>query len=232
MSALVQSESLKVLTVRSFLWLALANVALVLAASLAQVLTSNINSAHDDRSAAQIASLSMLLALIGGIIVMASESTHGTVTHTVLVTPVRERVLAAKVVVAAALGLAFAVMAEVLTLAIVTDLDLHNARLVLLGTLIGAPLAAALGVGLGAVFQSQGSAITVSLLWLLIGEGFAALLWDDSEKYTPGRAFGSLVSGVSSQEGMLSMVAGGFAAALWATAFLVVGGLTFLGRDV
>src|SRR5262245_7711706 len=100
MSAFVESEALKVLTVRSFLWLALANVALVTAASLAQVLTSNIHSANDDRSAAQIASLSLLLALIGGIIVMASEATHGTITHTLLVTPVRERVLFAKVAIA------------------------------------------------------------------------------------------------------------------------------------
>jgi hypothetical protein len=115
---------------------------------------------------------------------------------------------------------------------VVTDLDLHDARLVLLGTLIGAPLAAALGVGLGAVFQSQGSAITVSLVWLLIGEGFAALLWGDSEKYTPGRAFGSLVTGVASQEGMLSMAVGGFAAALWATVFVGVGGLVLVRRDV
>jgi len=231
-SGLLQSEALKVLTVRSFLWLALANVGLVLAASLTQVFTANINSAEDSRSAAQIASLSMLLALIGGIIVMASEATHGTITHTLLVTPVRERVLLAKVVIAAGLGLVFAVIAELLTVVVVTDLDLHDARLVLLGTLIGAPLAAALGVGLGAVFQSQGSAITVSLLWLLIGEGFAALLWGDSEKYTPGRAFGSLVTGVASQEGMLSMAVGGFAAALWATVFLGVGGLVLVRRDV
>jgi ABC-2 type transport system permease protein len=231
-SALLQSEVLKVLTVRSFLWLLLANVALVLAAALAQVLTSDIHSAEDSRSAAQIASLSMLLALIGGIIVMASEATHGTITHTLLVTPVRERVVLAKVVIAAGLGLAFAVIAEVVTVVVVTDLDLHDSRLVLLGTLIGAPLAAALGVGLGAVFQSQGSAITVSLLWLLIGEGFAALLWGDSEKYTPGRAFGSLVTGVASQEGMLSMAVGGLAAALWAAVFVGVGGLVLVRRDV
>jgi ABC-2 type transport system permease protein len=231
-SNLLRSEALKVLTVRSFLWLALANVALVLAASLAQVLTSNIHSAEDSRSAAQIASLSMLIGLIGGIIVMASEATHGTITHTLLVTPIRERVLLAKVVIAAGLGLAFALIAELLTVVVVTDLDLHDARLVLLGTLIGAPLAAALGVGLGALFQSQGSAITVSLVWLLIGEGFAALLWGDSEKYTPGRAFGSLVTGVASQEGMLSMAVGGLAAALWAAAFLGVGGLVLVRRDV
>jgi ABC-2 type transport system permease protein len=231
-SNLLRSEALKVLTVRSFLWLALANVALVLAASLAQVLTSNIHSAEDSRSAAQIASLSMLIGLIGGIIVMASEATHGTITHTLLVTPIRERVLLAKVVIAAGLGLAFALIAELLTVVVVTDLDLHDARLVLLGTLIGAPLAAALGVGLGALFQSQGSAITVSLVWLLIGEGFAALLWGDSEKYTPGRAFGSLITGVASQEGMLSMAVGGLAAALWAAAFLGVGGLVLVRRDV
>ena len=54
-------------------------------------------------------------ALIGGIIVMASEATHGTITHTLLVTPMRERVLLAKVVTAAGLGLAFGLIAEVVT---------------------------------------------------------------------------------------------------------------------
>jgi ABC-2 type transport system permease protein len=232
-SALLRSEILKIMTVRTFLWVALANAALVFVAALSVTLsTGSIQSAEDDRSAAQIATVSLLMALIGGIFVMAGEATHGTITQTLLVTPVRERVFLAKAVVAACLGLALAVMSELLVLAVLAELDVHNARLVLLGVLIGAPLAGALGVGLGAIFHGQGAAIAISLIWLLIGEGFVALLRGDSEKYSPGRAFGSLVSGVTSQEGLLGVTGGGVVAAIWTAVFLAAGAATLMGRDV
>ena len=233
MSAVVRSEVLKVMTVRTFFWVAVANAGLVFIAALSIALsTGSIQSAEDDRSAAQIAAVSLLLALIGGILVMAGEATHGTITQTLLVTPVRERVFAAKAAVAAGFGLALAVLAELLTLAVVSELNVHNARAVLLGVLIGAPLAGALGVGLGAIFHGQGAAIAISLVWLLIGEGFAQLLRGDTEKYTPGRSFGSLVSGVESQEGLLGMTGGGVAAAVWTAIFLFAGMLVLKGRDV
>jgi ABC-2 type transport system permease protein len=232
-TALLGSEVLKVRTVRTFLWVTLANAVLVFVAALSVTLSSNsITSAEDDRSAAQIAAVSLLMALIGGIIIFAGEATHGTITQTLLVTPVRERVFVAKIVVALCFGLVLAVIAEALTLIVVSELHVHNARLVLLGTLIGAPLTGALGVGLGAIFHGQGAAITVSLIWLLVGESIAGFLRDDLEKYTPGRAFGSLVSGVTSQEGLLGMTGGGFVAAAWTLAFVAAGVLTFVGRDV
>jgi ABC-2 type transport system permease protein len=232
-SAILRSEILKVLTVRTFLWIAVANAAFVLLGALAVVLSAgSLESAEDDRSAAQLAAVSVLLALVGGILVMAGEATHGTITQTLLVTPVRERVLFAKAAVAAALGLALAAIAELLILAIVSELNVHNARLVLLGILIAAPLSGALGVGLGAIFQGQGAAIAVSLIWLLVGESFASLLRGDTEKFTPGRSFGSLASGLESQEGMLGMTGGGVAAAVWTVVFLAAGVLVFKGRDV
>jgi ABC-2 type transport system permease protein len=232
-SSVIRSEALKVLTVRTFFWIAAANFLLVFVAAVAVAVTSGIVTADDDRAAAQIAGVSLLLGLIGGILIMAGEASHGTITQTLLVTPVRERVFVAKAVVAAGLGLALASISELIVLIILgSDLDLHNARAVLLGVLIGAPLSAALGVGVGAVFHGQGSAIAVTLVWLLIGESFAVLLRGDVEKYTPGRAFGSLVSAATAHEGVLGMGAGGFVAALWAAAFLFAGGLIFLGRDV
>jgi ABC-2 type transport system permease protein len=232
-SAVLRSESLKVLTVRTFFWVALSNMLLVFIAALTAALTSGLNTPDDDRAAAQIATVSVLLGLIAGILIMAGESSHGTITQTLLVTPIRERVFAAKAIVAAGVGLALAVIAELIVLVVLgSDMNFDNARRVLLGVLIAAPLATALGVGIGAIFQGQGSAIAVTLIWLLIGEAFAALLRGDTEKYTPGRAFGSLLSGVSSHEGVLSMSAGGFVAALWTALFLVAGALTLMRRDV
>lgn len=231
MSAIVRSEAVKVLTVRTFLWLALANAAIVFVGALSVALSQTLISADDDRSAAQNAAASILLALIGGILVMAGEATHGTITQTLLVTPLRERVFAAKVVIGAALGLALAVVAELLTI-VIAGADLHNARGVLLGILVAAPLAGALGVGVGAIFEGQGTAITVSLVWLLLGENFATLLRGDTEKYSPARSFGSLVSGVEHGDGVLGMAGGGAMAALWALAFLLAGVLVLKGRDI
>lgn len=231
MSAIVRSEAMKVLTVRTFLWLALANAALVFAAALSVAVSQSLVSAQDDRSAAQTAAAAIVLALIGGILVMAGEATHGTITQTLLVTPLRERVFFAKAAVAAGVGFALAVVSELLTI-VVAGVDLHNARGVLLGILVAAPLAGALGVGVGAIFEGQGTAISVSLVWLLVGEAFAGLLRGDSEKYTPGRAFGSLASGVGQQEGMLGMAGGGVAAVVWTLLFLVAGVLVLKGRDI
>ena len=161
---------LKVLTVRTLLWLALGEIAFVVVALVARVVT--FKGTHDaavDRGTAQHAAASILFALLAGVLITAAESTHGTITQTFLVAPVRERVVAAKVVVAAAAGASLAVIAEVLTLAIGVPggiLDVRNAGLVLVGTLVGAVLAATLGTGLGAIFRGQGlSIVTPPALW-------------------------------------------------------------------
>lgn len=236
MSSLLRAELVKIRTVRTLLWVVLANLALLLITAFSvSASESSIQTAEDDRSVAQIAAIAIVFALICGIIVMAGEATHGTITQTLLVTPVRERVLAAKAIVAALIGLVLAVLAEALVLAITVpgaSLDVHNARLVLLGVLIGAPLAGALGVGLGAVVHGQGVAIAMSLLWLLIGENLAPVVSESAGKYTPGRAFGALASGDRIGHELLGMSAGGVAAVVWAALFLAAGLLALLGRDI
>lgn len=236
MSALLHAELLKVRTVRTYLWLALASVALVLIASISvSATTGSIGSAADDRSVAQIAAIAVVFSLIGGIIVMAGEFTHGTITQTLLATPVRERVVLAKVVVAGLIAIGFALVAELLVLAITVpgaSLDFHNARLVFLGILIAAPLAGALGVGLGGVVKSQGSGIAVSLVWLLIGEHIILLISESASRYSPGRAFAALASGERSGHVLLGMGAGSVVSIVWALAFVSLGLLVFVGRDV
>jgi ABC-2 type transport system permease protein len=235
-NALLRSELLKVRTVRTYLWLALASVALVVIASISvSASTGTIESAADDRSVAQIAAIALVFSLIGGIVAMAGEFTHGTVTQTLLATPVRERVVLAKAVVAALIAIVFALVAELLVLTITVPgaaLDFHNARLVFLGILIAAPLAGVLGVGLGGVVKSQGSGIAVSLVWLLIGEHIVLLISESASRYSPGRAFAALASGERSGHGLLGMSAGGVASVAWALGFVSFGLLVFLGRDV
>jgi ABC-2 type transport system permease protein len=235
-SPLVGAELLKIRTVRTILWIALTNVALVLITAISVAASEDaIELAEDDRAVAQIAGIAIVLALIAGVVVMAGEAKHGTITQTLLVTPVRERVLLVKAAVAALVGLALAFLAEALVLAITVPgagLDFHNARLTLLGILIAAALAGALGAGLGAVVHAQGAAIGMSLVWLLVGENLAVVISESVTKYTPGRTFAALASGDRTGGEVLGMGAGGVAAALWAGLFLAAGLLAFLGRDV
>ena len=239
MSRLLSAEWVKLTTVRTLLWVALANVGFVVILSIATAASaSGIQSAQESRGAAQIASLALLLGLIASILVMAGESTHGTITQSLLVTPVRERVLLVKVAIGAAVSVAFVAAAELLVLAILApdgSLAIDDARLVLVGTLIAAPIVGAVGVGLGTIFRGQGSAITVSLVWLLIGESFFPLISETATPYTPGRSVAALVSGDrdgNADAYLLGVVPGGLVALLWAAVAVSVGLVVLARRDV
>jgi ABC-2 type transport system permease protein len=237
MSRSLRAEWVKVTTTRAFLWIALADLALVVITSISVAVSSDeITTASDDRSVAQIAGVSVLFALVAGIVAMAGESTHGTITQTLLVTPVRERVFAAKAVTAAAIGVVLAVVSEAVVLFITVPgagLSAHNARATLVGVLVAAPLAALLGVGLGAIVRGQGGGIAVALIWLLVGENLMPVISRDASRYVPGRAFAALASG--SRQGtdvVLGMAGGAAAAAVWTAVFVAAGLFMLLGRDV
>jgi ABC-type transport system involved in multi-copper enzyme maturation permease subunit len=236
MSRLLRAELLKIRTVRTFLWIALANVALVLITVVGVAASEDpIQTPEDDRAAAQIAGIAIVLALIAGIVVTGGEAKYGTITQTLLVTPVRERVLLTKAAVAALIGLALALLSEALVLAITVPtvgLDIDNARLTLLGILIAGALAGALGAGIGAVVHAQGGAITISLVWLLVGENLTPVISESATKYTPGRTFAALASGDRTGVEVLGMGAGGVMAGAWTVLFVGTGLLAFLGRDV
>ena len=235
----LRSEFLKLVTIRTFLWIALADVALVVVTALSVAASGGdaIQSATDDRSVAQISGIAVLFALVGGIILMAAESTHGTITQTLLVTPVRERVLGAKAVIGALVGGALVLGSEALVLAITVPsaagLSVHNARPTLLGCFLAALLAGALGVGLGAIVRGQGAGIGISLLWLLIGENVMPLVSEEGARYAPGRTFAALASGSRGGSDVIpGMTVGGVAAAAWTAAFVLVGAVVLLRRDV
>jgi ABC-type transport system involved in multi-copper enzyme maturation permease subunit len=237
MSRLLRAEALKVLTVRTLLWLALGELAVVVVALVARAAT--FNGTHDaaaDRVTAQHAASSILFALLAGVLIMASESTHGTITQTFLVAPVRERVVTAKVVVAAGAGAALAVLAEAVTIVIGVlggILVVGNAALVFAGTIVGASLAAALGTGLGAIFRGQGSAIAVALVWLLIGESLVAAAVGHGVRFFPGHVFAATARGVRAGTGdVLGTWTGAVVAALYAAAFLAAGTALLSRRDV
>jgi ABC-2 type transport system permease protein len=231
---LVHAELLKLVTTRLLLWLGLLIVGLevlVISLHVSQDSLASLAEARNQRDTVSIAAVSALISLILGIVSSAGEYAHGTISHTFLVSPVRERVVAAKLVAAglagAALGLfsgafAWAFAALLLSARSVTlHLGSGGVLRVLLGTIAAAAITGALGVGFGALVRRQTAAVVVALVWLLVGEPLLSIAGVQS--YAPGHVIASVVEAGEGSSELL-----GFGAGL-AVALVYVGGLAALG---
>ena len=205
MTRLIRAELLKLTSTRILLWLSLlilALVALIVSLNAAQGSAQELAHAGRQRDLVSSAAVSVLVALILGIVTSAGEYAHGTISHTFLVAPTRVRVVAAKVVAAITAGVALAVVADVAALALAAlwiagksapaHLGSHDIRFLHLGTLLGAALASAIGVGFGALLRRQSGAIVLALVWLLVGEPLLAL--GRIQPYAPGHSIAAVVA--------------------------------------
>ena len=169
----------------------------------------------------------LLLAMVLGVVVAAGEFRHGTASATALATPHRSRVLAAKALVAAALGLVFGLIGALVSagiglafLAAKGDAVLLSTETILsdgAGACLGAGLLAAAGVGVGSLLRSQVAAVVSVLIWSLAAEGGLGALFPTASPYFPFAAARSL--------GGVTSFAGGVAAAPFFVAALLVAGV-------
>lgn len=238
MIALFRSEILKLRTTRTAVVLSAGLFAITTVAVVAAlVLTDDFDaSAQADVPAA--ASFALLFSILFGILVTTGEFRHGTATPTFLVSPKRERVLAAKTLAAVAGGIALALVSLVLVYAVavpwllVTEEGLHLFEQEPLRTSFALTGAAAiwgaLGVGLGAVVRSQVGAIVGALVWFLILEGLVGAIWGDVAPYLPGAAVGAVFESTNE----LSSWAGAAVSSGYALAFCVAGTLLVSRRDL
>jgi ABC-2 type transport system permease protein len=243
MIRLVRAELLKLVTTRLLLWLGLLIVALeVLVISLQVSQDSLVSLAETgrQRDIVSIAAVSALVSLILGIVSSAGEYAHGTISHTFLVSPVRERVVAAKLVAAglagAALGLfaaafAWAFAALLLSARSVTlHLGSGGVVRVMLGTIGAAAITGALGVGFGAVARRQTAAIVVALVWLLVGEPLLSIA--GIEGFAPGHAVASVVEAGEQGPNLLGFWEGLAVAWVYVAAFAALGTVAVTRSDV
>jgi ABC-2 type transport system permease protein len=240
---LVGSEALKVVTTRLLLWLGLLLLGLELLVIALHVSQDSLNSlaeARNQRDVVSIAAASALISLIVGIVLSAGEFTHGTVAPTFLVTPARERVVAAKLVVGALAGATLAAAAAAFAwglaalLLSLRSVPLHlgsGATLSLLfGTIAAAAIAGALGVGFGSITRRQTAAIVVSFVWLLVVEPLLAIA--GVQRYAPGHALASVVEGGTQSGELLSFGVGLALSLVYVLGFAVAGTLVVKGSDV
>jgi ABC-2 type transport system permease protein len=206
MSALLKAELLKLRTTRTFVAMVGAALALSL---LVVILVSTLadDFAKDDVRDLFTADFTGMFITLLGVIGMAGEWRHRTITSTVLAAPDRIKLLTAKVISYAAAG---AVLSLIVTLTIMlvgttilslrgeTTADVADLADVLWRNLLIAALLGALGVGIGGVLRNQVVAIVGVLLIAFVLEPILFGLVPDVGKFGP---FGGGPGGIAQTPG-------------------------------
>jgi len=180
-------------------------------------------------------------ALLLGILGMAGEFRHHTITQTFLVTPDRGRVVAAKLVAYPLAGIGLALTILTFTAAVAAGrlaakgitpslLDARLARIVGVA-LLGAGLCGLLGVGVGALVRNQVAALVGVLVWVAVVEGLLMTLLNDPGlgRWLPSAAAAALTNPGG---GQLSRLAGTLLLAGYALALALAGTRLVVRRDI
>jgi ABC-2 type transport system permease protein len=187
MTMLLTTEVLKLRTVRAPLLL-LAAAELIVIAGVSGLVLSGEDLTDSDTATKALAhvGLASLCSLVLGILAVAGEYRHKTITDTYLSTPRRDRPLLAKLAVYTAAGLALGLIASVTALLAakiwwaakgesfdLTDADVWRT---VAGGIAWNAAFAAIGVGVGALVRNLAGAIAVALAWIALVEGIVGQL--------------------------------------------------------
>ncbi|TMQ98444.1 ABC transporter permease [Actinomadura soli] len=144
------------------------------------------------------ASGGVLFMMILGIMGITGEYRHQTISGTFLVTPVRGRVLAAKLISYFLFGAGFGLATVLATVAVAlpalaikggsTSLLDHDVPLILGGTVLAMALYALVGLGLGALIRNQIAAIIVAVGWVQLVEGIVTVALPQVGQWLPAGA--------------------------------------------
>ena len=243
---LLASELLKIKTApRTLFGLLLAELVIV-AIGTASTIDSALNSGAPpgfeapplrnlERDLIGVVSSSLLFALILGVLVITWEYRHGTITQTFLLTPIRDRVVGAKVIVAGLVGAALVVPALVLMLVIaeiwVSDrIHFGGDELELIGRVfLAAAIVAVLGLEIGASTARQLGAILVAFAWAAFAEP-ALSIWHSIRLYLPIHAIDGVLG--SSGEESVSFGRGLATAAVYVAALGMLAVVLTRRRDI
>jgi ABC-2 type transport system permease protein len=247
MFRLVRAELTKLATTRLVYGVAGAMAAFALLTVVAGIAAAgregNPSVSADSLPAIVAAPVTLLsgAALLLGILGVAGEFRHHTVTQTFLVTPDRGRVVAAKLVAYPLTGIALALGILAFTAAVAAGWlaakgmtpSLLDARLgrVLVGAVLAAGLCGLVGVAVGALFRNQVAALVATLVWVVVVEGLLMSLLNAPSlaRWLPSAAAAALTNPGG---GHLSRLAGALLLTGYALALAAVGTRLVVRRDI
>jgi ABC-2 type transport system permease protein len=251
MGHLIAAEWLKLRTIWMGLLMLAGTVGYTILQVVAAILTAGrvqgtfeLASSEGVRVVLASATRGLVFIAVLGVLAMAGEYRHQTVTATFLVTPDRGRAVTAKLLLYTLVGLAFAAVATAVALAIALPwLALkgvhvpgfgHELLLVVAGVLASGALYGLLGVGVGALVRNQVAAVVIAVLWITLADALLVGLAPAVGRWTPGGALAALTRtpATPGNAGYLPMWAGGLLLAGYGVAFAVVGTRLVVRRDV
>jgi len=243
--SMIRSEFRKLTTTRAP-WLLLAAGPLLVVAGITGLVESggNVHDPGTQRAALAHTGLAAVFTLIFGILAVAGEYRHSTITDTYLSSPRRERVIAAKLAVYALAGAGAGLLSSGAALATTAawwaergghlQLSTADTWLTLAGGVAANCALAAIGVGLGALIRNPAAAIAVALAWFALVEGIAGqLLGASLARWLPFYASEALGrSNLSATARLLPQWGGGLMLLGYAAAFATAAVFITLRRDV
>jgi ABC-2 type transport system permease protein len=252
MIALLRSEFRKVATIKLWWGMLLGSVAFAALSVIAQIATNGLknnpaaplNSAVTQRSIFSSAVSGYIFSVVVGIILITTEYRHFTSRPTFLLEPRRARVIGAKLLVAAGVGLVYGVACVAVSLAITVPwlsakgVAIHwqanGLIVVMLGALGVVAIFAVVGVGVGVLFRNQIAAVITALAYLFVVEPLIAVIpvVKEAYRYLPGAA-GDALTGVSrNQTLLLANWQAGLLLLGWGLLFAMLGLVITVRRDI
>ena len=235
-------ELLKLRSTRT-VWILLGAAQLLIIAGISGLMLNgkNVDSPDVLRKAVSHLGLVALFTLILGIMAVAGEYRHRTITDAYLAEPRRAKVILDKLAAYTVTGLGFGVVGMVTALVTTAvwlaakgySLDLSTVDMwsTLIGGVLWNGLFAALGVGVGALITNLIGAVAAALAWLALVEGIVAQLAGGIKNWLPfalGSALDSLPTATDGPKPWLA----GLALAGYAAAFAIAAVLISTRRDV
>jgi ABC-type transport system involved in multi-copper enzyme maturation permease subunit len=202
-----------------------------------------VNTPGGQRNLFSSAGAASVWALILGAIGVTGEFRHQTVTPTFLATPHRGRVVVAKLITYAIVGIGYGIATIVIATAIAlpwlsaknidVSLGSNGIPAVLGGVAAGVAVYALLGVGLGALIRNQIAAVVGALVYLFLLEPILSGIPKvrDYYKYLPGGANSALTRRFIGVD-LLQPYQGGLLLVAYGLVFAVLGTWLAMRRDV
>jgi ABC-2 type transport system permease protein len=244
---LIAIELVKLRTIRStWLVLGIQQATVIASLSVLVVVGADLHAPTAVRQfLSQAGFMSSLFSLVLGILAVAGEYRHRTITDTYLATPRRSRVIAAKLVALTWAGAAFGALSALTAVSVTaaamstkgTGLDLSSIDTWrgVVGVVAGNALYAAIGVSVGALVRNPTGAIAAALLWVTLAEGIMASLLRDLSQWLPNASLLALdysPGRMATSAELLPQWGGAVVLAAYAAVFALLAAATSVRRDV
>jgi ABC-2 type transport system permease protein len=255
MTALLRAEWRKVTTVKLGWGMLLGAMALTALGVVAQIASNGsrgggelalpLAASATQKSIAASAASAYLFSVVVGIILITTEFRHFTSRPTFLIEPRRGRVIVAKMLVAALVGVVYGVVCAATTAAIMVPwlgalgVTIHWTDGAVLESLLSAivviAIFAVVGIGVGVLVRNQIAAVIGTLAYLFVIEPLIQIIpvVKSVYPYLPGAAAGAITgAGRGAGSSPLNPWAGALVLLGWGLLFAALGWILTIRRDI